>query len=90
MMNHKQKTEKETQNRVIKLFQNVLGYSYLGDWNDRPENSNVEESILTDWLKKNGYQENLINKALHKIRNTIGNKSISLYEANKNFYSLLR
>lgn len=89
-MNHKQKTEKETQNRVIKLFQNVLGYSYLGDWNDRPENSNVEESILTDWLKKNGYQENLINKALHKIRNTIGNKSISLYEANKNFYSLLR
>ena len=89
-MNQKQKTERETQNRVIRLFQNELGYAYLGDWNDRTDNSNVEESILTDWLKKNGYEESLVNKALHKIRNTIGNKSISLYEANKNFYSLLR
>lgn len=90
MMNQKQKTERETQNRVIKLFQNELGYTYLGDWTDRPENCNVEESILTHWLIENGYEESLINKALHVIRNTIGNKSFSLYEANKNFYSLLR
>jgi type I restriction enzyme R subunit len=89
-MNQKQKTERETQNRVIKLFQNELGYAYLGDWTERPDNSNVEESILTDWLRKKGYEESLVNKALHKIRNIIGNKSISLYEANKNFYSLLR
>ncbi len=89
-MNQKQKTERETQNRVIKLFQNELGYTYLGDWTDRPENCNVEESILTHWLIENGYEESLINKALHVIRNTIGNKSFSLYEANKNFYSLLR
>lgn len=89
-MNQKQKTERETQNRVIKLFQNELGYTYLGDWADRPENCNVEESLLTDWLIRNGYDESLINKALHKMWNTIGNKSTSLYEANKNFYSLLR
>ncbi|MFA5545880.1 MAG: HsdR family type I site-specific deoxyribonuclease, partial [Sphaerochaetaceae bacterium] len=84
------KTERETQNRVIKLLQNELGYTYLGNWKDRTGNSNVEESLLKKWLIRKGYGKSLISNALHVIRNTIGNKSISLYEANKNFYSLLR
>lgn len=89
-MNQKQKTERETQNRVIKLLQNELGYTYLGNWKDRMGNSNVEESLLKKWLIRKGYEKSLISNALHVIRNTIGNKTISLYEANKNFYSLLR
>ena len=42
--------EKATQDRVIKLFTEQLGYSYLGDWKDREGNSNVEEGLLSDCL----------------------------------------
>ena len=30
-----------TQRRVIAFFQSVLGYDGLGDWRERPDNSNV-------------------------------------------------
>lgn len=35
------KPERETQDRVIALFRDVLGCRYLGDWSDR-SNRNVE------------------------------------------------
>ena len=35
--------ERVTQNRVIALFREELGYRYLGDWTDRDDNSNIEE-----------------------------------------------
>ena len=38
--------ERVTQNRVIKLFREELGYDYLGDWQDREDNSNIEEKIF--------------------------------------------
>ena len=41
MMNNIGKLEGETQNRVIKLFQKELGYEYLGNWEERDNNSNV-------------------------------------------------
>ena len=34
--------EKLTQQRVIKLFTQELGYRYLGDWKDRASNRNIE------------------------------------------------
>lgn len=81
--------ERVTQNRVVKLFQDKLDYRFLGNWEDRDGNSNVEEEILTEFLIKR-YSENLINKALHEIRNVINDKGKSLYDLNKEFYSLLR
>ena len=41
-------TSKEiaTQKSVIKLFQEELGYTYLGDWEERDGNSNVEVELL--------------------------------------------
>lgn len=38
--------EKITKQRVIKLFVQELGYTYLGDFTDR-DNSNIEEELLT-------------------------------------------
>ena len=82
--------ERVTQNRVIKLFVEELGYSYLGDWTDRPNNSNVEEKFLSAYLTKQGYSTALISRALDKIRVEASNPNRSLYDNNKAVYSLLR
>lgn len=37
--------ERHTQNRIIALFRDELGYGYLGDWTDRDGNSNVEVGL---------------------------------------------
>jgi type I restriction enzyme R subunit len=39
------KPERETQDRVIRLFRDTLKYNYLGDWDERDNNSNIEEGI---------------------------------------------
>ncbi len=43
------KPERETQRRLIKPFREELGYKYLGDWNDREGNSNIDERIFGAW-----------------------------------------
>ena len=40
------KPERVTQNRVITLFRDQLKYRYLGEWSDRPDNSNIEGNCL--------------------------------------------
>jgi hypothetical protein len=57
--------ERATQNRVIALFRDELGYRYLGDWTDRDGNSNVEEGLLAAWLTGRGYSQAQIAVALH-------------------------
>lgn len=47
-MTHIGQPEQATQNRVIALFRDELGYRYLGDWTDREGNSNIEERLFTD------------------------------------------
>ncbi len=42
------KSERVTQNRVIKLFRDELGYMYLGNWQDREGNDNIEEGSPRD------------------------------------------
>ncbi|MBM2810831.1 MAG: type restriction-modification system restriction subunit, partial [Chloroflexi bacterium] len=56
-MNSVGQTERATQNRVVTLFCDGLGYRYLGDWADRAGDSNVEERILGDFLIKSGYTQ---------------------------------
>ena len=43
--------ERATQNRVIALFCDELRYRNLGDWTDRPDNSNIEEGLLTAYIR---------------------------------------
>ena len=84
------KPERITQNRVIALFRDELGYRYLGDWTDREGNSNIEEGLLGDWLKKNGYTTAQINAALHKLHTEADNHNRNLYGNNQEVYKLLR
>lgn len=56
-----------TQNRVIKLFQNQLGYTYLGNWEYRENNRNIETEILSQWLSNQGINHTLINNALREL-----------------------
>ncbi len=82
--------ERVTQNRVIKLFCDELGYRYLGDWTDRPRNSNIEEGLLTDWLTKQGCNSAQISRALHALHVEADNHSRGLYHNNRVVYGLLR
>ena len=38
--------ERKAQDRVVKLFRDQLGYEYLGNWEYREGNSNVEVELL--------------------------------------------
>ena len=80
-----------TQRRVIAFFQNALGYTYLGPWKDREDNSNVEESLLTGWLQHQGYGDGIITKVLFELGKaaTLGG-SKTLYDANREVYDRLR
>src|SRR6185437_5546780 len=82
--------ERATQNRVIALFRDELGYRYLGDWTDRDDNSNVEEELLSAWLKKSGYTAAQIAVAIYKLRTEADNHNRNLYGNNQAVYSLLR
>lgn len=37
--------ERNTQNRIIQLFQEQLEYTYYGNWEKREHNSNVEADV---------------------------------------------
>jgi type I restriction enzyme R subunit len=82
--------ERQTQNRLIQLFQKQLNYRYLGDWKDRPNNRNIEPEILEAHLTKQGYSQTLIDKTLNEITKIANKTNGSLYDNNKEFYSTLR
>ena len=83
-------SERETQNRVITLFRNELGYTYLGDWTDRPDNSNIEEELLIAYLTRVKYTPEQISRAIYLLKVEAENPNRSLYNNNKAVYSLLR
>jgi type I restriction enzyme R subunit len=83
--------ERKAQEKVVKLFQEHLGYEYLGNWENREDNTNVEIELLAQNLRARGYDENLINKAILKLTSdaSLGGGR-DLYEANQDVYRLLR
>ena len=82
--------ERKTQVRVIKLFTDELRYEYLGDWQDREDNSNIEEKNLTAYLESKGYKAELISRAVSQLKNTANTFPDKLYHTNKAVYELLR
>ena len=84
------KPERETQDRVAAFFVKKLGYRHLGDWTDRPGNSNIEEGILTEWLAKRGVPPARIAKAITALKREANHAGRGLYANNQAVYNLLR
>jgi type I restriction enzyme R subunit len=84
------KAERVTQNRVVALFTQQLGYRYLGDWSDRAGNDCIDDGLLSAFLGRRGYGPAHISAALHKLRSEASVHGRSLYAANEAVYRLLR
>ena len=82
--------EKKAQQRVVTLFRDTLGYTYLGDWTDREDNRNIETGLLTAFLSRQGYDPVLITRALYDLDKMADDTSKSLYDRNRDVYELLR
>jgi type I restriction enzyme R subunit len=82
--------ERETQNKLIGFLQTELGYEYLGNWEYRENNQNLEEAILISCLEKAGCSKDQINRALDQLKPNISMLGKSLYQANKDFYDQIR
>jgi len=83
-------SERATQNRVIALFRDELGYRYLGDWSERAGNSNIEDALLGAHLTKAGYDAEQISRALYLLHVEADHPSCRLYDNNQAVYSRLR
>ncbi len=91
--------ERVTQNRVVQLFKEKLGYEYLGSRQDR-NNKNIETERLTKWLTKQlelkkhaepGVKEKLISHTIRKLEQAAAlGQGKKLYDANQEIYNLLR
>ncbi len=83
--------ERKAQIRVVKHIQDVLGFEYVGNWETRDGNSNVEADLLVQNLRARGYDHKLINKAVDQLKKdaSLGGGR-DLYEANRDVYNLLR
>jgi type I restriction enzyme, R subunit len=83
--------ERETQDDVVELFRDRLGYESLGSWERREGNSNVEVQLLEMNLEERRYGAIQIRKAVETLRSdaSLGGGR-SLYEANRDVYELLR
>lgn len=79
-----------TQDRILyKIFKEKLGYTYLGNFEDRENNSNIEEEILLKFLVKK-YPEDIAKKAIAELKKVAHNETRSLYEVNKEVYNMIK
>jgi len=89
------RSERKTQNRVIAMFTDqalpgCLGYDYLGEWHERPNNRCIEVDLLRANLLKRGYSEAHVSAALQKLLAAAAAPGATLYQASLRTYKLLR
>ncbi|MBB5633637.1 type I restriction enzyme R subunit [Cryobacterium mesophilum] len=83
--------ERKTQDRVVGLFRDQLGYDYAGSWEYREDNSHVEVELLTQNLLARAYDSVLVYKAVAELKKAASlGGGRTLYEANREVYDLLR
>jgi len=90
MTNNIGQRERKTQNRIVALFRGRLHYDYLGNWEERIGNRNIEPDLLRAYLKERGYDDKIIDRALFLLEREAGDTSKSLYDRNRVVYDLLR
>ena len=85
------KPERATQNRIIQLFKEDLGYQYLGNWEEETRIQPIEEDLLLNFLTQTqGYSDSIARKAISEFIKTSASLVNGLYETNKEVYKLLR
>lgn len=89
--------ERKAQNRVIDLLcgdtsstPGDLGWRYLGDWQKREGNANIEEDLLRPWLLSRGYATEIVTQAITLLKREARMEGTQLYGANQSFYEMLR
>lgn len=89
--------ERKAQSRVIDLLSRHqtdtpggLGWRYLGDWQKRDGNANIEEDLLRPWLLSRGSAPGIVAQAITLLKREARMEGTKLYEANQSFYEMLR
>lgn len=89
--------ERKAQDRIIGLLSEHrtdapggLGWRYLGDWQKREGNANVEEDLVRPWLLSRGHAPEIVSQAITLLRREARMEGTKLYEANRGFYEVLR
>ena len=83
--------EIRTQWRVVAFLREALGYGYLGHWQDRTGNRNVEPRLARNWLERQGHDDRIIAKALRELDKAASlGGSKTLCDANRETYDRLR
>jgi type I restriction enzyme R subunit len=81
--------ERESQNRLVKLLQEKLGYEYLGNW-EKQYNSNLVEAEYFAFQDSRGVPKDLAKKSFRELEMIASNGAVKLYQSNKDFYEKLR
>jgi type I restriction enzyme R subunit len=69
--------ERAAQQRTVRHFTEQLGYAYLGNWEAREGNSNIEVEQLRAWLVARGTEADIADAAIRKLRQAADNTSRS-------------
>lgn len=81
--------ERATQNRLVKLLQENLGYEYLGNW-EKQFNSNLIEDEYLAFQESKGVNAELANKSFKELEKIASNGAVKLHQNNRDFYEKLR
>ncbi len=76
---------------MVALFRDTLGYDYLGNWEEREGNRNIEQDLCAPCSKRSGQRTMRSSRALlAELQKAAGDHQQSLYDRNRAVYDLLR